>query len=598
MANRIKGITIEIGGDTTKLQSALKEVESSLKNTQGQLKDVNKLLKLDPTNTELLRQKHELLGKAVEDSNKRLDKLNDALKQMQASPDADKTIEQQNAIKREIIETENSLKSYEEQLSKSNVALNVIAGTSKDVAEKTKAVSAAAAGLAGAMLGNAVAAASAADDLNALAQQTGFSVEELQKMQYASDVVDVSMESMTGSITKMTKQMSSGNKAFEKLGVSLEDANGNMRDARDVWYDSLDALGKIENETERDALSMEIFGKSAMDMAGIVDDGGQALKDLGDEAESLGLIMSQDMVDDANLMQDAIDKMKGRTSQAFLTMGASLAKTLVPAFEKILDAVTKVVQWFSSLNGGTQKVILVILGLVAAISPLAAILSKVTDIVGALSSAFAFFTSPVGLTIAAIAALIAIGVALYKNWDKIKEKAKSLLDSIKGTFDKIKTSISDKINQAKEAVSNAIEKIKGLMNFQWTLPKFKLPHITWTAEPVDPSKWYYKILEVLGLPTSLPKLNVDWYAKAMRNGMILNQPTIFGAMNGHLLGAGEAGSEVVVGTNSLMNMIRQASGGGMTVNMTVNGGNLSANELADIVIDKLTMKIQRNNQRW
>lgn len=84
----------------------------------------------------------------------------------------------------------------------------------------------------------------------------------------------------------------------------------------------------------------------------------------------------------------------------------------------------------------------------------------------------------------------------------------------------------------------------------------------------------------------------------MENGMILNSPTIFGAMNGKLLGAGEAGSETVVGTNSLMEMIQKATGNGMTVNMTVNGGNVSPNELADIVIDKLTTRIQRNANRW
>lgn len=576
---KIRGITIELGLDTKEFQGNLKKIDSSLKNTQTQLKDVDKLLKLNPTNTELLRQKQELLTKATADTKSRLDELNKALKEMESAPNASETIEQQNALKREIIATTNELENYEDALSKSNVALNVIAGTSKEVAEKTKAISTAAAGLGGALLGNAINAAANADDLNALSQQTGFTVEELQKMKYASDIVDVSMDQMTGSIQKMTKQMSSGNKAFETLGVSLTDANGNMRDATDVWYDSLDALSKIESETERDALSMEIFGKSAMDMAGIIDDGGQSLKELGDEAEGLGLIMSQDMVDDANLLQDSIDRMKGRTSQAFLTMGSALASSLVPAFEKVLDVVTKVVQWFASLDGSTQKVILIILGLIAAISPLAGIISNITSVVGALSSAIAFMASPMGIAIGIIGALIAIGVALYRNWDEIKAKASELFSAISDKFSAIKNTITEKINGARDAVKNAIEKIKSFFNFSWSLPKLKLPHFSVSGK--------FSLN-----PPSVPHFSIDWYAKAMKNGMILNNPTIFGMMNGKLLGGGEAGSETIVGTNSLMQMIAKASKG-TTINMTINAQDQNVYQLADLVIDRLVQKTQR-----
>jgi phage-related minor tail protein len=548
---------------------------------------------LDPGNTELLRQKQTLLGQAVNDSKKRLEELNNALKQMESAPDADKTIEQQNALKREIIATEQSLEDYEEQLRKCHPVLETFAVKSAEVAEKTKALSGAAAGIAGAMVGNAVAAAGAADDLNALAQKTGFTVEELQKMQYASDVVDVSMEQMTGSIMKMTKQMSSGNKAFAKLGVEITNADGSLRSANEVWYESLEALGKVESETERDALSMELFGKSAMDMAGVVDDGGQALRELGDEAESLGLIMSQDVVDDANQMQDAIDKVKGRTRQAFLQMGASLAKSLVPAFERLVDAVTKVVQWFSSLRGDTQKIILVIAGLVAAISPVASLFSKVTNIVNGLSSAFAFFTSPAGLVVAAIAAVIAIGVKLYQNWDTIKGKLNEFKNkwssdwnAIKSTFtniwDGIKNKVSGTWTSIKNTVSNGVQALKDMFKFKWELPKIELPHFFNSGNTG---------------PLGLPKIEVEWYSKAMKNGMILDQPTIFGASNGKLLGAGEAGAEVIIGANSLYDMIRNASQG-TVVNMTVNGGNVSANELAEIVMDKLTTTIRRNNQRW
>lgn len=571
MASRIKGITISIGGDTTDLQKSLKQVDSALKNTETQLKDVNKLLKLDPGNTELLRQKQTLLGQAVNDSKKRLEELNNALKQMESAPDADKTIEQQNALKREIIATEQSLEDYEEQLKKCHPVLESFGVKAGEVAEKTKALSAAAAGIAGAMVGNAVAAAGAADDLNALAQKTGFTVEELQKMQYASDVVDVSMEQMTGSIMKMTKQMSSGNKAFAKLGVEITNADGSLRDANDVWYESLEALGKVESETERDALSMELFGKSAMEMAGVVDDGGQALRELGDEAESLGLIMSQDVVDDANQMQDAIDKVKGRTRQAFLQMGASLAKSLVPAFERLVDAVTKVVQWFSSLNGDTQKIILIIAGLVAAISPVASLFSKVTGIVNGLSAAFAFFTSPVGLAVAAIAAMIAIGVKLYQNWDTIKAKLSAFKEKWKQDWQQVKDFFAGVGKSIGDTLSNMVKQFSDKLSAIWTNVKNTFQNIG------------------------------DWISKKL--GFIVD---LFGGMNWNLpsMGNGETyygnNRPVLNLTNPSMTMPSQAAAvsEGTVINMTVNGGNVSANELAEIVMDKLTTTIRRNNQRW
>lgn len=112
MAGRIKGITIEIGGDTTKLTKALSGLDKSLKQTQQQLKDVNKLLKMDPKNTELLRQKQELLGKAIGDTEKRLEELKKAADQMK---DADVGGEQYDALKREIIATEQELKKLKAQ---------------------------------------------------------------------------------------------------------------------------------------------------------------------------------------------------------------------------------------------------------------------------------------------------------------------------------------------------------------------------------------------------------------------------------------------------------------------------------------------------
>lgn len=137
MANRIKGITVEIGGDTTKLQTALKGVNSSIRDTQGQLRDVEKLLKLDPGNTELLAQKHRLLGEAVAGTKEKLETLKTAAEQANtALANGEISQDQYDALQREIIETENNLRDLERQAGQSAVALQKIAATG----EKLKTV--------------------------------------------------------------------------------------------------------------------------------------------------------------------------------------------------------------------------------------------------------------------------------------------------------------------------------------------------------------------------------------------------------------------------------------------------------------------------
>ena len=124
MANRIKGITVEIGGDTTKLSKALEGVNKNIKNTQTQLKDVQKLLKLDPSNTELLSQKHKLLADAVKATKEKLETLKTAAEQANtALANGDISQEQYDALQREIIETEQELQNLQREAEASSTAL-------------------------------------------------------------------------------------------------------------------------------------------------------------------------------------------------------------------------------------------------------------------------------------------------------------------------------------------------------------------------------------------------------------------------------------------------------------------------------------------
>ena len=154
-----------------------------------------------------------------------------------------------------------------------------------------------------------------------------------------------------------------------------------------------------------------------------------------------------------------------------------------------------------------------------------------------------------------------IKTTVSNKFNAIKNKISNIVDNVKTTmsngfnaakdtvtniFNSIKNKISNVMDGAKNIVSGAIDKIKGFFNFEWSLPKLKLPH--------------FSVSGSFSLnPPSVPSFGIDWYAKAMDKGMILNSPTIFGMnSNGQPMGAGEAGSETIVGTNSLMNMIQSA----------------------------------------
>ena len=471
MAGKIRGITIELNADASGVMKEIGELNSEIRDTQKQLKDVEKLLKLDPNNTELLRQKQELLNKSIETSKQKVEQLEKAQQEL-GERTADNA-EQYDAIEREII----ACKAEQEKWSKALDDMNPKAKTIKDTlsevsaatgkaAEKTKALSAAAAGLGAGLLGNAVKSALAADDINTLAKQYGVSVREIQRMNYAQDLVDVSTKDMLSSYAKLTKQMGAGSEAFEKLGVNIYDVHGELRDSRDVWYDTLEALSKVSNETDRDVLAMDLFGKSAASLSGVIDDGGEALKTLGQEAEDAGLILSQDALDSANQFNDALDRLKATASQSFLEAGASLATTLVPALEKLAGLLSSLLTWFGNLSGGTQAFILVILGLVAAISPVLSLISLVTGAAAALSVGTMTLIGTIGGVIAIIAAVVAAGVLLYQNWDTIKEKASELWQTIKEAFNNMLSSVTETMGNVKDAIVEgweaAIDYIKEL----------------------------------------------------------------------------------------------------------------------------------------
>lgn len=374
-SGRIKGITIEIDGNVTPLQKALNEADKSLKDTQSELRDVNKLLKLDPTNVTLLQQKHDLLTKAIEGTNSRLKTLRDALGQM------DEGTEEYSKLQREVIATEQSLGKLEQQQGDVNVALSggdvpEATGEMENLAEATdeatkeseegakgwsgfkqviadlatSAIQAAVKGLKDlgkAIAGTVTESAAYADEIMTLSTQTGIATDKLQEYQYMAGLVDVDVSTITGSLRKLTTQMDSAASgsgaaadAFASLGVSVTDSEGNLRSNQDVFEDVIDALGQIENTTQRDALAMDIFGRSAQDLNPLIEAGSEGIAAFAEEARDAGYVLDNETLSSLGSVDDELQRFETRTTAVKNNLVAAFAPALADAGEEVNDFVT------------------------------------------------------------------------------------------------------------------------------------------------------------------------------------------------------------------------------------------------------------------
>lgn len=482
MAGTVKGITIEFNGNTTNLSKAISDVRKESSAFDKELGYINNSLKFNPGDVNLTAQKMEVLRQASQKSEERVKELRKGLEQMKENG-IDETSAEYRELEREIIRAESKQKDYNKQLSaldpsrleKASTAMKSLGDKLTSAGQAFAPVSAAAGAVDVALAGMAYKAGAAADDLNTLSKQTGISTGDLQKYKAAADLVDVSVETMTKSHTKLKKTMyqaQNGSKnateAFDKLGISVTDSNGELRDAGEVFDEAIEALGKMENPTERDAIAMQIFGKNATELNSLIADGGKTYEQVAKIYDETGLsIIDQESLDKANEFNDSIDSIKLIAGATLQEIGTKLAGYLAPALEKVVGWVEKIAGWLTKLDPEVLAVIGVIAGVVAGIAPLLIVLGKVATGISAIMSVgaklgplLAGLSGPVGIVIAILAALVAAGVLVYKNWDTIKAKAKEVKDWVVKKWTELKTSVSTLMTNIKTAVTTAWTNLK------------------------------------------------------------------------------------------------------------------------------------------
>lgn len=636
MADKVKGITIEFNGDTTKLDKALRQISTESKNIDKELRSVNNALKFNPRNTELLAQKQQLLKEKVEQTGKSLEQLKDVQKQMDEQG-VDKSSEEYRRLQREIITTESKLKHYSAELRKANAEASRVHQVGvqfeqtgrkiESAGQKLRGVSAAAAAASVALGGISVKAGRTADDLNTLSKQTGISTKELQMYAASADLVDVSVEDMARAHQRLKKSMLSSTNAkyFQELGVETKNADGSMRDINDVFNDTITALGKMEDETRRDAVAMALMGRSATNLNPLIEDGGRTYEKVSKMMKKYGLEpVSQKDLDRANEFNDAIDTIKLLFTQAIQIVGTKIAGYLVPMMNKLVKRVAKFAEFLGGLSGETLSKIMAVLGAIALISPALTLVGKtmqvvgkvmqnMTTIVGGLSKAMAFLAAnPIVLVIAGITALVAAFVILWKKseafrnfwinlWNGIKTTAvnawNTITGAITGAWDKIKAKFSGWAafwaglwNQVKAkftglgtALGNAISgAIKGGINRMIT----RVETIINSAIAL--------INAAITLANKLPGVNVG-KVKALNlprlaeGGVLRHAQTVI---------AGEAGPEAIIPLDKLFKkMDEMNTGGGVVINVYGAAGQ-SVNELAAEVERRLVAAQKRRTMAW
>ena len=462
-------------GGSIKLQGA-QSYKEDLANINSNLKLLSKEMAVYGKSVEDLTQKTNLCNDKINTQKRHIEEIEEALKRAKQqygenSDEAQRWATKLNNAEAVLLDMEKELKAAQkelddmtdkfkqsaEKLKSAGEGLqnfgNLISGLSKGAAAAVTAVTAV-----------GLQSAETADELLTLSKVTGLSTDELQKFAYAADLIDVSQETITGSLKKLTANMSAAQggtgkqaEAFKRLRVEYIDANGALRQNTEVFYEIIDALGKVENSTERDALAMTLFGKNAQELNPLILQGSEALKQMGAEAENAGLILEQETLEDMAKLQDGVDRLKATMKADMTKLGVEIAPVLTPILEDILGALSRLMEKLSKFDSKTIETGLKVGVFVAALAPalislgkLMVAVSQIIPMLGKLQAAMAAMSATTAVLLAVGAAVAALSIAL--------EKANADLDETMQTNRDVNQSLQNQSTAYKDATKQIEDK--------------------------------------------------------------------------------------------------------------------------------------------
>lgn len=348
-----------------------------------------------------------------------------------------------------------------------NVASQAIVGGIKALAGAVKEVSAA--------LASCVTdSAKFADEVNTLSVQTGLSTDQIQEFKYMAELTDTSLETVTGSLSKLTRNMSSAQDgtgaaadAFKALGVDVTDAEGNLRSNQDVFLEVIDALGQMDNATERDATSMAIFGKSAQELNTLVAQGSEGIKAFADEAHDMGYVLDKDALDSLNGVDDTMQRLKNTGTTLKNQIGLALAPTISGFADELMGFMGQI-DFSNGLSGMIDSI------LAALPSALSMLLENVSVIVDAITPMIpevinglitAITENAPMLIGAAIQMAIALGSGLVQAIPQILASIPQVVGAILNGFG---TGLAPMLEKGKEAISGMWAGISESASMLWS----------------------------------------------------------------------------------------------------------------------------------